>query len=74
MRSVLQEITPLSDKDCFYVVDRHKTEFNYPVHNGEWFWGVHPDGTPDKESPKAGFWKCPYHNTRMCLQVIHLLG
>ena len=42
--------------------------------NGEWFWGVHPDGTPDKESPKAGFWKCPYHNTRMCLQVIHLLG
>ena len=42
--------------------------------NGEWFWAVHPDGTPDKESPKAGFWKCPYHNTRMCLQVIHLLG
>lgn len=32
MRSVLHEITPLSDKDCFYVVDRHKTEFNYPVH------------------------------------------
>jgi len=28
MRSVLNEITPLSDKDCFYVVDRHKTEFN----------------------------------------------
>ena len=42
--------------------------------NGEWFWGVHPDGTPDKESPKAGFWKCPYHNTRMCLQVLDILG
>ena len=41
--------------------------------NGEWFWAVHPDGTPDKDSPKAGFWKCPYHNTRMCLQVLELV-
>ena len=41
--------------------------------NGEWLWGVHPDGTPDKDSPKAGFWKCPYHNTRMCLQVLSLV-
>ena len=37
MRSVLNEITPLSDKDCFYVVDRHKTEFNYPVHQHKEF-------------------------------------
>jgi len=37
MRSVLNEITPLSDKDCFYVVDRHKTEFNYPVHRHKEF-------------------------------------
>ena len=29
---VLTEITPLSDKDCFYIIDRHKTEFTYPVH------------------------------------------
>ena len=41
--------------------------------NGEWFWGIHPDGTPDTESPKAGFWKCPYHNSRMCLQVLELV-
>ena len=41
--------------------------------NGDWFWGVRPDGTPDKDSPKAGFWKCPYHNTRMCLQVLELV-
>ena len=30
---VLQEITPLSEKDCFYIIDRHKTEFTYPVHS-----------------------------------------
>ena len=41
--------------------------------NGDWFWSVAPDGTPDKSSPKAGFWKCPYHNTRMCLQVLELV-
>lgn len=29
---IIREITPLSEKDCFYVVDRHKTEFTYPIH------------------------------------------
>jgi len=28
----IQETTPLSDKDCFYIADRHKTEFTYPIH------------------------------------------
>ena len=32
MTDVLAEITPLSEKDCFYIVDRHKTEFTYPLH------------------------------------------
>ena len=30
--NILNEITPLSEKDCFYIVDRHKTEFNFPIH------------------------------------------
>ena len=29
---VLKEITPLSEKDCFYIVERHKSEFNFPIH------------------------------------------
>lgn len=41
---------------------------------GEWWWGVLPDGTKDCANDKAGFWKCPYHNTRMCLEVMDLLG
>ena len=32
MSDVLKEITPLSEKDFFYIVERHKTEFTYPVH------------------------------------------
>ena len=39
---------------------------------GEWWWAVLPDGSIDTEHPKAGFWKCPYHNARMCLQVLSL--
>ena len=30
---IIREITPLSDKDCFYVAERYKTEFTYPIHN-----------------------------------------
>jgi mannobiose 2-epimerase len=40
---------------------------------GEWWWAILPDGTIDLSQPKAGFWKCPYHNTRMCLHVLELL-
>lgn len=29
----IREITPLSDKDCFYIADRHKKEFTYPMHS-----------------------------------------
>lgn len=39
---------------------------------GEWWWAVLPDGSLDKAQPKAGFWKCPYHNSRMCLQVLNI--
>lgn len=32
MSKVITEITPLSEKDCFHIVERHKTEFTYPLH------------------------------------------
>lgn len=38
--------------------------------NGEWHWGVNADGTVDLSDDKAGMWKCPYHNSRMCLEII----
>lgn len=30
---IIHEITPLSDKDCFYIADRRKSEFTYPLHS-----------------------------------------
>ena len=38
--------------------------------NGEWHWSVRHDGTLNLDDDKAGFWKCPYHNSRMCLEII----
>lgn len=29
---VMREITPLSERDCFYIADRHKSSFDYPIH------------------------------------------
>ena len=38
--------------------------------HGEWHWSILPDGTVNRKDDKAGFWKCPYHNGRMCMEVI----
>lgn len=40
---------------------------------GEWFWGIGEDYLPMANQDKAGFWKCPYHNARMCLELINRL-
>lgn len=44
-----------------YVVD-HRA-------GSEWFWAVDQEGHP-LEKPVVEPWKCPYHNGRMCMEVI----
>lgn len=39
--------------------------------HGEWFWGVNDDGTVMKGEDKVGPWKCPYHNSRACLELMY---
>lgn len=41
--------------------------------NGEWYWSISSNGAPNLNEDKAGFWKCPYHNGRMCLEMIERL-
>lgn len=40
---------------------------------GEWFWSIRADGSVNVDEDKAGPWKCPYHNSRMCLELIERL-
>ncbi|MBO2944389.1 AGE family epimerase/isomerase [Paenibacillus sp. F411] len=37
---------------------------------GEWHWKVDEQGNVDRTLPKAGVWKCPYHNGRACMELM----
>ncbi len=37
---------------------------------GEWWWSRDKEGHVNHRDDKAGFWKCPYHNSRMCLELM----
>lgn len=41
---------------------------------GEWYWSRDPQGNINLCDDHAGFWKCPYHNSRMCLELIERIG
>ena len=41
---------------------------------GEWFSQVDAGGNYAKFKPTVDPWKCPYHNGRMCLEVIRRLA
>jgi len=40
---------------------------------GEWFWLASKEGVPDARQDKVGPWKCPYHNSRACFEVMERL-
>ena len=37
---------------------------------GEWWWSRDSQRNINRKDDKAGFWKCPYHNSRMCLEIL----
>ncbi len=39
----------------------------------EWYWAVQDDGQPDVTREIVEPWKCPYHNGRMCIEMIRRL-
>ena len=41
--------------------------------NGEWFWGVKQNYELMQED-KVGIWKCPYHNSRACIEIIERIN
>ena len=52
--------------DCWQFIKKYLVDDLY----GEWYWSIRADGSINKDNDKAGFWKCPYHNGRMCLEII----
>ena len=44
------------------------------MQNGEWYWSVNKNLQPNLKEDKAGFWKCPYHDSRMCVEIIERIN
>ncbi|MHB8062945.1 MAG: AGE family epimerase/isomerase [Ruminiclostridium sp.] len=53
--------------EMWHFIDKHIID---KVH-GEWFWGTTVDGSSVTQNEKVGPWKCPYHNSRMCFEILH---
>lgn len=45
-----------------YVIDKRE--------GSEWFYDLNREGKPVSKREIAGPWKCPYHNGRMCFEII----
>lgn len=70
---------PDSEAERIYWLKSAYESWRYIAENlvdsdGEWFWSIKADGTVNREDDKAGFWKCPYHNSRMCLESVKQLN
>lgn len=48
-----------------YIIDKRN--------GSEWYWSVDENGNPYKK-PIIEAWKCPYHNGRMCFEIIRRIN
>lgn len=55
--------------ECWQYIKNQLIDRQY----GEWYWGRNEDGSIMQHQDKAGLWKCPYHNSRACIEVIKRL-
>lgn len=58
----------MTGKACWLGAASATWEFirrNIIAPDGEWYWAA-----GNMTDDRAGFWKCPYHNGRMCLEII----
>lgn len=83
----VQAETVVGSVNCFHLtgdalwMERAESQWNFIKKylicpDGEWYWSALPSGggfSPDTEDDRAGFWKCPYHNGRMCMELMERL-
>ena len=55
---------------CWQYIKDHLID----LEGGEWWWSCDADGNINHRDDKAGFWKCPYHNSRMCLEIMERIS
>jgi mannobiose 2-epimerase len=55
---------------CWEYIEHHFIDKTH----GEWFKILRRDGTPDLGHFKIGPWECPYHNSRVCFEMMERLA
>lgn len=68
----------VSGDEQYFSLSQHSWQF-VKAHikdwqHGEWFWGINGDYSLMAGQDKAGFWKCPYHNSRAMLELMKRLA
>lgn len=57
-------------QNCWQIIQRYLKD----TEHGEWYWRVNAEREVLRLDNKAGPWKAPYHNVRMCLEMWRRLG
>ena len=68
--NIYQHFGDTHAKDHAYKAWQYIKDHLIDYTHGEWYWSCYPNGAHNTTDDKAGFWKCPYHNSRMCLEII----
>lgn len=64
-QAYLQAVQDIWEYIKKYVIDKRV--------GSEWFWDLSEEGKPESRKPIVEPWKCPYHNGRMCFEIIRRL-
>ena len=51
---------------CWDFIETHMVDRK----NGEWYRALNRNGSIPRYQPKVSFWKCPYHNGRVCMEML----
>lgn len=60
--------------DIAYSIGHFIQDYFVDEKHSEWHYRVDENLKPVAELDKAGLWKCPYHNSRAFLKIIHMLS
>ena len=63
-RTGIEEYEEIANKILYYIWTHQKSPL------GEWYYTVKDNDEPNKEEAIASAWKCPYHNGRMCIELL----
>lgn len=64
-----REAFKASALQCWAYIQHNLRDKKY----GEWYWSIRTNQEINRDEDKAGPWKAPYHNSRMCMEIIDRL-